>query len=1088
MKIISISGKNINSLHGSWTVNLDDPAYRSEGIFAISGPTGAGKSSILDALSLALYGRTPRLDKLNAGSNEVMSRHTAECQAEVVFSCASGQYRASWSQRRARNSAQGKLQNQQHEMHDLSSGTVESGVSRVPDLIAEVCGLDYTQFCRSILLAQGDFAAFLKADRNDRSLLLEQITGTELYSQLSQAAHMQEKLAKQAVSDTERDMANAAPLSAPERFSLEAKQQELTAEQLIQKEELAKTAAALAWRTGLKRLEQEADTLQAELNAARLEAEAARPEQEQLARAQQAANLESDYTRASLLSKEQAEDQEKLEQAQGARSGLAAEQQAAAATAERAQQELITARHKQLADAELLKKVRSLDVQLQSTGQDLEENSASLAAVMRLLETARAEALATDNNIAAEAATLNETGRWLFAHAAADKLAGELPRLREVQHNLLDLQAGLVKIQTQEAKLLTSISEAEKKASGLSDEQALRQSELENIQKLIEEKTGVLKQILDGRDLAWYQNEKETLYRELGLIRRMLSYEEERRNLMPGQPCPLCGALEHPYVQAGLAVENETAARIKANDSIMAKAADIQEQIQKAGQEAQQADKSVYQLTLQQQTEQDRKNLLLSQLEQCRQELTAQSEKIQTAEAGLRTALLQLAPPAAAQENSSTLQGPLEAELARLQELANEWNTQTEQQRKAELQLQLLRQQQQGLTATLKHQEAQSKTLQKKVQEKTLARIVLQEQRSSLFGEQDPDAFEKEQLAASATLEEWAKQAAEAVTTIRSRLDALEEAINNLTERITKRTPGLQAATSKFTSALQQAGFVDEAVFMASRLPLAAMRELEQKQAELGARSSRLEALLKDRLSRIAAEKDSGLSPLSSDELATIQQQQEEKIGRHNEELALLRTRLQQDQELRLKVKGLSTRLEALRKEHAEWAKLDALIGSADGKKYREFAQNLTLRQLLQLANRKLSLLSDRYQLTASQDSNLEFDIIDNYQAGEIRSTRNLSGGESFLVSLALALALAGMSGNRARVDSLFLDEGFGSLDEESLDSALGTLGTLSQEGKLVGLISHVPLIRERIATHIQVQPLNGGRSRLSGPGVSHEL
>jgi exonuclease SbcC len=109
--------------------------------------------------------------------------------------------------------------------------------------------------------------------------------------------------------------------------------------------------------------------------------------------------------------------------------------------------------------------------------------------------------------------------------------------------------------------------------------------------------------------------------------------------------------------------------------------------------------------------------------------------------------------------------------------------------------------------------------------------------------------------------------------------------------------------------------------------------------------------------------------------------------------------------------------------------------------------------------------------------------VIDNYQAGEIRSTKNLSGGEAFIVSLALALGLSQMASHNVRVDSLFLDEGFGTLDDEALDTALETLAGLQQEGKLIGVISHVQALKERIATQIQVTPDSGGRSRLSGPG-----
>ena len=175
--------------------------------------------------------------------------------------------------------------------------------------------------------------------------------------------------------------------------------------------------------------------------------------------------------------------------------------------------------------------------------------------------------------------------------------------------------------------------------------------------------------------------------------------------------------------------------------------------------------------------------------------------------------------------------------------------------------------------------------------------------------------------------------------------------------------------------------------------------------------------------------------------------------------------------------------LDARKKECARWDDLHLLIGSADGKKFRNFAQGLTFEMMTVHANRQLRKMTDRYLLIRDPSQPLELNVIDNYQAGEIRSTKNLSGGESFIVSLALALGLSQMASRNVRVDSLFLDEGFGTLDDEALETALSTLGGLHQEGKLIGVISHVTALKERIGTQIQVTPGTGGRSNLTGPG-----
>ena len=159
------------------------------------------------------------------------------------------------------------------------------------------------------------------------------------------------------------------------------------------------------------------------------------------------------------------------------------------------------------------------------------------------------------------------------------------------------------------------------------------------------------------------------------------------------------------------------------------------------------------------------------------------------------------------------------------------------------------------------------------------------------------------------------------------------------------------------------------------------------------------------------------------------------------------------------------------------------LIGSADGKKYRNFAQGLTFASVIAHANRQLARMNDRYLLTHDPARPLELDIIDNYQGGETRTTKNLSGGETFLVSLALALGLSHMAGENIRIDTLFLDEGFGTLDEETLESALDTLSALRADGKHIGVISHIAALTERIPTQIRITPEQGGRSRIDGPG-----
>jgi len=164
-----------------------------------------------------------------------------------------------------------------------------------------------------------------------------------------------------------------------------------------------------------------------------------------------------------------------------------------------------------------------------------------------------------------------------------------------------------------------------------------------------------------------------------------------------------------------------------------------------------------------------------------------------------------------------------------------------------------------------------------------------------------------------------------------------------------------------------------------------------------------------------------------------------------------------------------------------KWRCLDLLIGSADGKKYRNYAQALTFENLITLANKQLRKMSERYILKRFDDvaNPFELSVIDKFQNCDERTAQNLSGGEKFIVSLALALGLANMASRNMKIDTMFIDEGFGTLDSEYLSVALTALSNLQSEGKLIGVISHLAELKERIATHIEVIPKGNGHSTL---------
>jgi len=173
---------------------------------------------------------------------------------------------------------------------------------------------------------------------------------------------------------------------------------------------------------------------------------------------------------------------------------------------------------------------------------------------------------------------------------------------------------------------------------------------------------------------------------------------------------------------------------------------------------------------------------------------------------------------------------------------------------------------------------------------------------------------------------------------------------------------------------------------------------------------------------------------------------------------------------------ALMTKLAAQQAQSEVWQQLSNVIGSADGQVFRNAAQQMTLDVLLFYTNAHLKDLAKRYRLERVKNS-LGLQVIDQDMGDEVRSVHSLSGGESFLVSLALALGLASLSSQRVKVESLFIDEGFGSLDAETLRVAMDALDILQSQGRKVGVISHVAEMTERIPTQVQVRKGTGGKS-----------
>jgi exonuclease SbcC len=241
---------------------------------------------------------------------------------------------------------------------------------------------------------------------------------------------------------------------------------------------------------------------------------------------------------------------------------------------------------------------------------------------------------------------------------------------------------------------------------------------------------------------------------------------------------------------------------------------------------------------------------------------------------------------------------------------------------------------------------------------------------------------------------------------------------------------------------------------------------------------TKAQSVMNERTNSLQQHEKQRISERQAEELNEILKERKAGLEQAVKELNEIEFKIQQDTVNKQKIGKLLKAIEAKALVVENWAKLNDIIGSADGKKFRQIAQEYTLDVLLSYANIHLEMLSKRYLLQRIPDT-LGLQVLDQDMGNEIRTVFSLSGGESFLVSLALALGLASLSSSRMQVESLFIDEGFGSLDPTTLNIAMDALERLHNQGRKVGVISHVQEMTERIPVQINVSKQNSGRSKV---------
>lgn len=1220
MRILRLSFANLNSLRGnSPTLDFCAPPLANSGLFLICGPTGAGKTTILDAITLALFGKAARYAG-EANPEQMMSRHASECHSEVEFECGGKAFRCLWRLRRARGKTEGAVQQPIRRLIELPTEIVLAEQIRAVDSQVEaITGLNFDRFLRSVMLAQGEFAAFLKMEVKERTALLQQVTGTHVYAEISKAAHERKRLADESLKNLRVRQDAALPLPSDERIAREAEvsllvsrsaETEITVTEIGRR--LAAAEAATRIATEKATLDQEsadwtvARAQFAETELALISHFKALPMQGALADLKNAqTNLQRLQSECSILA-------ENLPL-------LRDQMQIREETARTSKQLLVEWENKEQFFRPLLREVIELDQKIQAGETVLKDVSTTVSIAQRkVLDLADAAKLDTEA-CAKLREELAQTKRWLEAHkldAALDAIIAEattsLERWKEKHAQVQQLEQELNHQGAYLADLRRNLQDQDAREQSLGQAATQAEAETANAQQaLFQLESGVnlteweyrrnsavsrrqqwedaarLAAILDELERSLKSQEddlrdgtarltraaekitkaQETLdqaenfsqaKREtVSLAERIQSLETQRADLRSGQPCPLCGALEHPFADPIHSPPPELARLRQELSLAVAAVKSRQAEVEQARTDAARADQQV---ALAKKAASEISNKLLRQAEEWNR-------------CGVGLALDQRGKVTSHLAEAKQEEDFLSHRLQSLHAAQGAFNEKRAAAAEANMRWQEVKQQQAGLIAQVenerRHEIAQREKLAgaraaeneeakrtgiilegatepRSTTSETTATILRLAERSRRFAESQAAAgdLEKKLDTHEALANERSRQLEERKIDLGTLLKAENEARHDQVMLIASRrekfgekstkeeewtfAEGIEAARlaySRAVSASQEATLsvkqalerhrqLEEEINKADQLLIHQGSQLRSAAQEAGfAGSTQVEqAILSADLTEAWSKRQQGLrdqgvalqtkqTKLAADsqnvseeawmdatrrpELETFLAETRAALGRTQEQLGGLRTQLNADEELRGRHAALAADIDNAERDVSRWGRLGALIGSASGQTFARFAQALTLQRLVTLANRHLTVLNPRYTLrrNVQDEADLELEIVDHFQAGATRRMQSLSGGETFLASLALALGLSELAGGRSSIDSLFIDEGFGALDADMLETAMSALENLRASGKTIGIISHVEALKDRITTQIRVTSSGSGLSRIEVVG-----
>ena len=1002
MKIINLSFRNINNLKGDHTISFEQFPLSTASIFAIVGPTGSGKSTILDAITLALFNRIPRFSKA-ISKNEitkeasVLTHHTREASASIEYEIKGQRYKSTWSISTNRND---KLKDYEMTFYN-ADGTVEDlKKSEVPAKNEEIIGLKYDQFVKAILLSQGEFAKFLKADKNERGALLENLTGTSIYRKIGLKAYQKYKSVKEALEKEKDLLGENTSLDEETRRLLEEELKSSQKAKLELDKELASLTQLLNIKTEKLRLAEALQNKLTELSAIQSQVQLFESDKSRLTKHHKLSHLQGPFTTYKNSLDNADISRTNLEGYKKDLSNYEKELEFTIQEMAKLTKEKVNNKNFKVVMSTFEAEVTNLDKDLEhvrKNGTQTRERITNQSEGYPLVISSKAsEALiilekrATELNNQIARTKLDVSQPLSELRTLLTKEQEKLDKLRVIENHTTNIEGHNNTIQTESQKL-----EEYKK-------------EIETLQPLIAKSQTLLESIHDQIGLLRKQKEDAI---------KIAKLEQFRDNLQKGEACPLCGSLDHPYSEHLPQQKNTIDQKIKDTED---KSKIIQKELQDSNGQLTSSQKAIEIID---------KQLKETKIKLKEEELIISNE----------TSALNLD----SNTDSNSIKQLVESQkiLVQNEKEAIEALTELEQNKRLH-----------SSYTELQNIGIEYKTIKKNREEKFQGDTVTDVTNKLQDDFQNYDGKINQLIAVIEKESKSLKRDEELVISI----------ANDLEPKIAK------------------LGFSNINEIASHLLDETTLNTLTGKEESLNATNIKVNTEIESLKANLQEKENQDADKsLALEDLQEKLSAKKRIAEEHNEKAITNQEKLKRDDADRAKIKEREKTISKLNKEYDKWSLLNSMIGDATGNKFSNFAQGLTLQNLLVYANRRLTNLTDRYLLSKPKEDG-SLIVIDKYQGDSPRSVKTLSGGETFLISLALALSLSDMASKNVALGCLFIDEGFGTLDQDTLELAMTTLEALQSDSqKTVGIISHVEGLKERIRVQIKLNKNAQGYSKI---------